>query len=344
MKRKLLCIVCAVLMAVSLCACADKGPSGKVESLGELKGRVVCSIGQGQVPDLVFRSILKQAGVPYKSPVNSAESDVVGLSYANDGPTVIAGLNKGTYKYGVLGEPAATNALGKVEGTNVMFDLQELYGELKGTAKGFPQAVLVVKKSFYEAHPAYVKAFVEAFSAGVKWAETNASEALTALKGAGSTQIAALSNEIAKNCNLGFKAATAAKQEILTFYEDINGVYDESAGETSPIGGSLPDDAFFVSVPTEEGGESGVTAKIYAPDGAPAIALSKMIHDAFEGASFHIVQPSDIGAQVLNGNADIAIMPSNAAANLYGKKKDTPTAPLCLGVSCFGNLYLIGKE
>ena len=343
MKRKIICIVCAVMMAVSLCACADKGPSGKVETLGELKGRVVYSIGQGQVPDLVFRSILKQAGVPYTFS-DAAESGKVSLAYAADGVQVIAGLNSGAYNYGVLGEPAATNALGKVAGTSVMFDLQELYGELHSGQKGFPQAVLVVKKSFYEAHPAFVKAFVEAFTAGVKWAETNASEALTALKSAGSTQIAALTNKIAKNCNLGFKAASAAKQEILTFYEDINGVYEAGAGETSPIGGSLPDDAFFAAIPAAGEAESGVTANVYAPDGAPAIALSKLIHDSFAGVDFHIVQPSDIGPQVLSGAADIAIMPSNAAANIYGKKKDTDAAPLCLGVTCFGNLYLIGKE
>ena len=343
MKKRIVCIVCAILMAVSLCACANKGPSGKVNELNELKGRVVVSIGRGQVPDLVFRSILKQAGVPYTLS-NTAESDKVSLDYVADGAQVIVDMNAGAVNYGVLGEPAATNALGKVAGTSVMFDLQALYGELKGTEKGFPQAVLVVKKSFYEAHPAYVKAFVEAFSAGVQWAETNADAALTALKGAGSTQIASLTNEIAKNCNLGFKPASEAKESLLTFYEDLEGARDAEKGEPSPIGGSMPDDAFFASVPTAGESESGLTANVYAPDGAPAIALSKMIHDSFTGASFHIVPPSKIGDEVAAGNADIAIMPSNAAANLYGKKKSTDAAPLCLGVSCFGNLYLIGKE
>lgn len=340
--KRLLCIVCAVLMALSLCACGDKGPKGKVEELSELKGRVVYSIGQGQVPDLVFRSILKQAGVPYTLS-DTAVSGKVSLAYANDGVQVIGGLSSGAYNYGVLGEPAATNALGKVQGTSRMFDLQELYGELKHAQKGFPQAVLVVKKSFYEAHPAYVKAFIEAFAAGAKWSETNAAEALTALKGAGSTQIAALTNDIAKNCNLGFKAASDAKQELLTFFQDINGVYDADAGEQSPIGGSVPDDAFFAG-PTTGAEESGVTANVYAPDGAPAIAFAKMIHDTFAGATFHIVQPSDIGPSVMTGSADIAIMPSNAAATVYGKKKGSGGEPLCLGVTSFGNLYLIGKE
>ena len=343
MKKRLFCVVCAVLMALSLCACGDKGPKGKVEELSELKGRVVYSIGQGQVPDLVLRSILKQANVPYTLS-DTAQSGKVSLAYASDGVQVIGGLNSGAYNYGVLGEPAATTALSKVQGSRRMFDLQELYGELKHAEKGFPQAVLVVKKSFYEAHPAYVKAFVEAFAAGAKWSETNAADALTALKNAGSTQIAALTNDIAKNCNLGFKAATDAKQEIKTFFEDINGVIDASQGEESPIGGSVPDDAFFAAVPTTGAEESGLSANVYAPDGAPAIAFAKMIHDTFAGASFNIVAPNQIGPAVTTGNADIAIMPSNAAATVYGKKKGTGSEPLCLGVTSFGNLYLIGKE
>lgn len=344
MRKKVLCLVCAFVLALSLCACGDKGPSGNVEKLDELKGRVVYSIGQGQVPDLVFRSILKQANVPYRF-ADTAKDGTVSLAYASDGAQVIAGLNTGTFHYGVLGEPAATNALKKVENTSRMFDLQELYGELKNREKGYPQAVLVVKKSFLQAHPAYVQAFIDEFKTGAAWAEANPADALAAIKSSGSTQVAALTTDIVKGCNLGFKAATDAKTEIKTFYEDINSVVDTAAGDQSPIGGSIPDDAFFASVPAGEQ-ESGVTANVYAPDGAPAISLAKMMHDSYAGATFHVVLPNAIGGQVLDGNADIAILPSNAAANLYGKKKtaDPDGAPLCLGVTSFGNLYLIGKN
>lgn len=334
MKKRVCFLLACVFAAALLCGCGHS-PKGKVQELEELKGRVVYSIGKGNVPDLVFRYLLKSAGVSYRYS-DEAKEGTVSLAYVSEGTEIVGGLAAGKINYGVLGEPAATTALKKVQGTERMLDLQQLYNKVTDTAGGYPQAVLAVKTKFLQDHPGYVTQFVASLQANAKWAETNTQEAVAAIKGVYTqTSVASLTQESAKGCNIAFTSALDAKVELLAFFRALDSVKEE--GET-PIGNGLPDDTFFAAVPQGES-EQNVTANVYAPDGAPAVGLSKPIADGFAGATFHIVPPADIGGYVLKGTADLAILPSNAAANLYGKGAGIQV----LGVINHGNLFMVGK-
>ncbi|MBO4594220.1 MAG: hypothetical protein J5697_00790, partial [Clostridia bacterium] len=64
---------------------------------------------------------------------------------------------------------------------------------------------------------------------------------------------------------------------------------------------------------------------VYAPDGAPALAIAKFINDAENfgtGAdtAYHVVSPSDIGQAMQRGDGDIVVIPVNAASKLYSVK------------------------
>lgn len=335
-KKIFAAIAACIMLACVAAGCKTPTPAGAVEDPKGLEGRVVYSIGKGNVPDLVFRYLLSKAGVKYRVNYDEAQDGVVSLSYVSEGTEIIGGLGTGTMSYGVISEPAATVALGKVQKAKRMLDIQKVYAELTKTTGGYPQAALVVKKTFLDSHNDYVADFAATFAGSAKWAETQPSEALAAIKTAGSTTVPKLTAEIAKGCNLGFKNAASVKSQLLGFYEGMNGVAQPD--ETKPVP-KMPDDAFFVGEIEKNG--TGATAegvKVFAPDGAPAISLSKMINDGFAGASFGIVPPEQIGGKVLGGDADIAIMPTNAAAKLYGAGADI----VMLGVTNFGSLYLIG--
>ena len=306
MKKKVFAVIIAVVLIMSVTAgCKKPSPAGAVDDLKGLEGKVVYSIGQGNVPDLVFRYLLKEAGVSYRVGYEEAKAGVVSLSYVSEGTEIIGGLTAGVMSYGVISEPAATVALEKVAKAKRMLDIQKLYAELTKTTGGYPQAALVVKKSFLESPNDDVADFVAEFSENAKWAESQPSEALAAIKTAGSTSVPKLTAEIAKGCNLGFTNAAAAKSQLLSFYEGINGVSIE--GESKPVP-KMPGDEFFVGDVAKNGsGETADGVKVFAPDGAPAISLSKLIADGYEGASFNIVPPEQIGGKVLSGEADIAI-------------------------------------
>lgn len=88
------------------------------------------------------------------------------------------------------------------------------------------------------------------------------------------------------------------------------------------------------------GDDDGQTVHVYMPDGAPAVALSKLMHDGYDGADFTVVPADTIAPQVSSGTADMAIMPVNAAATLYNAGKDI----VMLSVNTHGNLYILGKS
>lgn len=81
------------------------------------------------------------------------------------------------------------------------------------------------------------------------------------------------------------------------------------------------------------------TLKVFAPDGAPALALAGMMtqNDKYD---YTVVASSAIGSKLIDGSADIAIVPTNAVVNLYNKGKDYRIAAL----ATVGNLYLVGKD
>lgn len=218
------------------------------DSLAALKGQVVYSIGQGNVPDLVFRYLLKSAGIEYVLS-DIKQADKVSLAYVSEGTEIVGGLKTGAMQYGVVSEPAATMVAKQTNNTaQKLLSIQTLYESATGSTHGFPQAALVVKKSFLKNDADYVKNFTAAFKAGVAWAESEPDAALAAIKAAGSTAVGALNQSIAKGCNLGFTAAADCKEQLLAFFTALQEV--AQTGET-PVG-KLPDDAFFLADPTAE--------------------------------------------------------------------------------------------
>ena len=85
---------------------------------------------------------------------------------------------------------------------------------------------------------------------------------------------------------------------------------------------------------------------VYMPDGAPALALAKlMAEDTDEdGVTYNVVPASLIASKVTNEeserNADLCIMPVTAASKLLGKGEKY----VMLGAVTHGNLYLVAKE
>ncbi|MCH5162749.1 MAG: ABC transporter substrate-binding protein [Clostridiales bacterium] len=91
---------------------------------------------------------------------------------------------------------------------------------------------------------------------------------------------------------------------------------------------------------SDDGGKTQKVFHVYMPDGAPAIALSELMHEGYYATDFTVVSASTISARVSSGDADLAIMPINAAAALYnGGKKIT-----MLSVQTHGNLYFVGEK
>lgn len=105
-----------------------------------------------------------------------------------------------------------------------------------------------------------------------------------------------------------------------------------SAAATMAIG--------FVGCTEPEGEQK--TLHVYMPDGAPAVALGKFMSEGYDGADFTVVPNAakvTIAQHVAKGDADMAILPINAAATLYNSGVDI----VMVSVNTHGNLYVIGN-
>ena len=85
---------------------------------------------------------------------------------------------------------------------------------------------------------------------------------------------------------------------------------------------------------------------VYMPDGAPALALAKLMNEENQfgqtSVEYNVVPANTIGAQVNGADpaADICVLPVNAASKLLGSGEKYKM----LGTVTNGNLYLLTKD
>lgn len=84
--------------------------------------------------------------------------------------------------------------------------------------------------------------------------------------------------------------------------------------------------------------------RIYMPDGAPALAMGKLMHDnnslGWDDVDYTVVSSSNISNCILQKTADIAILPINLASKIL---KDGENYKVVATVTN-GNLYIVGNS
>lgn len=238
--------------------------------------------------------------------------------------------------YYVVPEPAASAKV-KAADLNFVGDLQSLYGG----ANGYPQAVVVAKNGLLGTE--ILNKFITELSSADQWlmSEDTAIETIVneiqshITEGLEpSIKVQNLSRSVIRNCGIKFVSATDGKADVLSFMEKFNSISESSFG--------IPEDEFFFD---GTAGTAGYSQKIsvYAPDGAPAIGLTKLMkEDVLENTEYNIVDPSMV--QTLVGGAepkaDICVLPVNVAVKLLGNAKNYKL----IGTLTHGNLYLLSKN
>ena len=218
----------------------------QIQSLSDLVGKEVQSIGLGNTPEYVFKRILKANNL---EAVNSDEavSGKVAVRYHEDGSTVIPLFVAGKAQFAVLGEPAATNLVNKMKkdkGVEV-YTLANLQKEWKAavnsSSEGYPQACVIVKKELLE-NVTFLSALRAALADGVKFATESYAELGEILKGAGSALTVKYTKDLVERCNLRYTEASTngLKQDVVEYLKE----FGFSAEGTKP-NNTLPDEAFF---------------------------------------------------------------------------------------------------
>ena len=78
--------------------------------------------------------------------------------------------------------------------------------------------------------------------------------------------------------------------------------------------------------------------KVFAPDGAPAFALSGLMGD--DTYDIEVVASNTIASKITSGDADLVIAPTNAVVNLFNKGQDYRI----VAQATRGNLFIVGSN
>ncbi len=196
--------------------------------LRALVGKRVGVLQINEVPGLTFKATLNGRNLPWQELKNGGEiaADKVNL-LAISGADAVGSVEA---EYFLLAEPAATAQAKK--GYRIVGDLQELYGE----GKGYPQAVLVAKRSIAEKKEV-VEDFLDLVQKSAAWLRTASGEEIVAAVAshiedsgaATSLKAPLLTAEVVARCGVRFTYAAEDYQEIGDFLTALCEVNDKAA-------------------------------------------------------------------------------------------------------------------
>lgn len=208
--------------------------SDGTNNLQDLKGKVVGVIGQGLVPDLTLKAILKDNNLLNDVTVSdTATEGKIALRYFEKAPDMIPLLKQGVLSVGLLPEPACTNLI-KVANNREWerVDIQELYDN---EIKAYPQAVLMVKKSVYDKYKTQIDGMKDLFNQNVVWVKENTELAVNAVnsklpQGVEPSLVSAnITLEVVENCKIYYQDASSSKQAVKDYINKIIAVSEQSA-------------------------------------------------------------------------------------------------------------------
>ncbi len=267
------------------------------------------------------------------------EKDKVNVKYYAN-PADIVKIFGSEETIGLIPEPAATNLTKKIQkqgGSIYRLDLQALYDE---TEKAYPQAVLMVKKSVLGSNPNIVSVLQEKITESVSWVKTNPISAVEAIGNHGVTTLTAntLSSDVVDACKIYWQSANEAKTSVKNYVDAI--VEIDSAKATK-----VNDDFFYSdSSLTEEKQEYSFVM----PDGAPAIAVAKLMADGDSlstgrKVNYSVVVSDMIRSHLTSGTADFILAPVNLASKFYKTANETDHYVMA-SVVTHGNFYIMSTE
>ena len=255
------------------------------------------------------------------------DTSAVRVVYYADGAAVQAALAAGKIDYGIVGEPAATAGAAKFK---VVMDMQAEYAEATGNASGFPMSSTFIKSGLAQ-NKTFVDALLAVFKENVEYITENAASMTALLQGAGSAS--AYPAASIPKCNVGVYPAASVKADVNDMHKVLNGVEN------------VPDSVYYDETQATAQGEGSGELQLFVPDGAPALAVAKLIAEkgtltvAGYTVKVNIVPANQIATHMAKGDGDIVIMPANGGVNLVATK-GAEYKFLCSNTR--GILYMIG--
>ena len=203
------------------------------ENLRSLVGKRVGFVQLAKLPGLVFRTILERENVPYKIQTDTNELDETAVNLVNVKPTDV----KKGIGFDVFATPEPlTSAKINGAGFKLVGNIQKLYGD----ENGYPQAVVVAKRSLIENNHVWVESFVGKLKQNDEWLQTQSVESiLEALNAHLETGLSPaftnknLSKSVISGCGVRYVGGYASKEKINSLIDVLKRIDSNAVKEFS---------------------------------------------------------------------------------------------------------------
>lgn len=204
--------------------------SDEIKSFNDLKGKEVHNTGKGLTPDIVFRYILAKNNV-------NPDKDLT-VTYLNAATELAPAFISGKSKIAVIPEPMLTNVMMKKADTKISFDLNKEWSKITGSANGYPQSSLIIKKDLLEKDKKFVEEFLTKYKESIEWANKNPEKL-----GEYAEELKMSMNKAVVQKSIGranIKYVEATKKDYEDYYKAL------LEFEPKSIGGKLPDEGLYM--------------------------------------------------------------------------------------------------
>ena len=201
-----------------------------VESVEDLRGKTIYATGKGTTPEYTLNYILSQNGI-------DPATDVT-IEYKSEATEVVAAISNEENAIAMLPQPYVTVAMNKVEGLEIVIDLNEEWKKINPDG-AIVTGVIVVRREFAEANPDAIKAFLDEYKASIELVNGSAAVGAELVTKFGIFDNQAVIEKAIPYCNLYYMAG----DDMVKPVNDYLGVLYEQNNKS--VGGKLPDDGFF---------------------------------------------------------------------------------------------------
>ncbi len=204
-----------------------------VQSVADLKGQTIYATGKGTTPEYALRYLLSENGV-------DPDRDVT-IEWMNEPTETVAKMAQAEHAVAMLPQPFVTVAGGQLSNFRIALDLTEEWERLENGSR-LITAGLVVRKEFAEAHPEALKTFLEEYKASADYLNENLAEGAALVEKYDIVK-AAVAEKAIPGCNVTYLDGEGMKTAMEGYLQVL---YDANP---KAVGGSLPDDGFYLVLP-----------------------------------------------------------------------------------------------
>lgn len=203
-----------------------------VNSISDLAGKTVYSVGQGSTPEYILQYLLAANNL----------TDSVEVTFIADNAELIAKLSDGSAEIALLPEPHVSIALAQNENARIALKVNDLWSSVCDTQ--VVQGVYIVRKDYLESHKNQVDAFLKDAAASAEKVnkEAHAPSVVVAQGIIGKEPIA---QRAIPNCNICLITGDEMKANVSEMLKVL------FAANRKSIGGAMPaDDFYYVGNPS----------------------------------------------------------------------------------------------